>query len=85
VEKNKKRYKVDDKMSIKLEEEDFLSTGIEIHDFRLVFFIEDDELRLTFPVRDGILLSPFRLEHNLAVSNHVFQLKPTVHQTIMWR
>lgn len=46
---------------------------------------EDDELRLTFPVRDGILLSPFRLEHNLAVSNHVFQLKPTVHQTIMWR
>jgi hypothetical protein len=85
VEKNKKRYKVDDKMSIKLEEEEFLSTGIEIHDFRLVFFIEDDELRLTFPVRDGILLSPFRLEHNLAVSNHVFQLKPTVHQTIMWR
>lgn len=47
--------------------------------------VEDDELRLTFPVRDGILLSPFRLEHNLAVSNHVFQLKPTVHQTIMWR
>jgi hypothetical protein len=36
--KNKKRYKVDDKMSIKLEEEEFLSTGIEIHDFRLVFF-----------------------------------------------
>lgn len=46
---------------------------------------EDEELRLTFPVRDGILLSPFRLEHNLAVSNHVFHLKPTVHQTIMWR
>lgn len=46
---------------------------------------EDDELRLTFPVRDGIILPPFRLEHNLAVSNHVFQLKPTVHQTLMWR
>ncbi|XP_039301596.1 zinc finger MIZ domain-containing protein 1-like, partial [Nilaparvata lugens] len=45
----------------------------------------DDELRLTFPVRDGIILPPFRLEHNLAVSNHVFQLKPTVHQTLMWR
>ena len=45
----------------------------------------DDELRLTFPVRDGIILSPFRLEHNLAVSNHVFQLKPTVHQTLMMR
>ncbi|GFG29558.1 hypothetical protein Cfor_12375 [Coptotermes formosanus] len=46
---------------------------------------KDDELRLTFPVRDGILLPPFRLEHNLAVSNHVFSLKPTVHQTLMWR
>lgn len=49
------------------------------------FCAEDDELRLTFPVRDGIILPPFRLEHNLAVSNHVFQLKPTVHQTLMWR
>lgn len=49
------------------------------------FLSEDDELRLTFPVRDGIILPPFRLEHNLAVSNHVFQLKPTVHQTLMWR
>lgn len=46
---------------------------------------KDDELRLTFPVRDGIILPPFRLEHNLAVSNHVFQLKPTVHQTLVWR
>lgn len=36
-------------------------------------------------MRDGIILPPFRLEHNLAVSNHVFQLKPTVHQTLMWR
>ncbi|KAF8782987.1 Zinc finger MIZ domain-containing protein 1 [Argiope bruennichi] len=46
---------------------------------------KDDELRLTFPVRDGIILAPFRLEHNLAVSNHVFHLKPSVHQTLMWR
>lgn len=45
----------------------------------------EEELRLTFPVRDGIILPPFRLEHNLAVSNHVFQLKTTVHQTLMWR
>ncbi|XP_051529548.1 zinc finger MIZ domain-containing protein 1-like [Myxocyprinus asiaticus] len=45
----------------------------------------NDELRLTFPVRDGVVLEPFRLEHNLAVSNHVFQLRPTVHQTLMWR
>lgn len=42
-------------------------------------------MRLTFPVRDGIILPPFRLEHNLAVSNHVFQLKATVYQTLMWR
>ena len=49
------------------------------------FFPEDDELRLTFPVREGIVLHPFRLEHNLAVSNHVFHLKPTVYQTLMFR
>lgn len=45
----------------------------------------NEELRLTFPVRDGVVLEPFRLEHNLAVSNHVFHLRPTVHQTLMWR
>ena len=37
-----------------------------------------EEMRLTFPVQDGVLLTPFRLEHNLAVSNHVFHLKPQV-------
>ena len=46
---------------------------------------KDEELRLTFPVRDGILLSPFRLEHNLVVSNHDFQLKPNIHETLMTR
>uniref|UniRef100_A0A672PTJ9 Zinc finger MIZ-type containing 1 n=1 Tax=Sinocyclocheilus grahami TaxID=75366 RepID=A0A672PTJ9_SINGR len=45
----------------------------------------NEELRLTFPVRDGVVLEPFRLEHNLAVSNHIFHLQPTVHQTLMWR
>uniref|UniRef100_A0A1L8DIB2 Putative zn-finger transcription factor n=1 Tax=Nyssomyia neivai TaxID=330878 RepID=A0A1L8DIB2_9DIPT len=45
----------------------------------------NDEMRLTFPVRDGIILQPFRLEHNLAVSNHVFQLKPNVYGTLMSR
>ena len=45
----------------------------------------DDELRLTFPVRDGVVLPPFRLEHNLAVSNHVFQLRDSVYQTLMYR
>ena len=43
------------------------------------------EMRLTFPVREGTILAPFRLEHNLAVSNHVFVLKPQVYQTLMWR
>lgn len=47
--------------------------------------MQKDELRLTFPVRDGIILQPFRLEHNLAVSNHVFHLKSTVYETLMWR
>ncbi|XP_074647800.1 zinc finger MIZ domain-containing protein 1-like isoform X2 [Tubulanus polymorphus] len=46
---------------------------------------ENDELRLTFPVRDGVVLPPFRLEHNLAVSNHVFHLRDSVYQTLMWR
>uniref|UniRef100_A0A3B4BUP3 SP-RING-type domain-containing protein n=1 Tax=Pygocentrus nattereri TaxID=42514 RepID=A0A3B4BUP3_PYGNA len=44
-----------------------------------------EELRLNFTVRDGVVLEPFRLEHNLAVSNHVFHLRPSVHQTLMWR
>ena len=38
------------------------------------------ETRLTFPVQDGVLLAPFRLEHNLAVSNHIFHLKPAIYQ-----
>nr|XP_020659226.1 zinc finger MIZ domain-containing protein 2 isoform X1 [Pogona vitticeps]XP_020659227.1 zinc finger MIZ domain-containing protein 2 isoform X1 [Pogona vitticeps]XP_020659228.1 zinc finger MIZ domain-containing protein 2 isoform X1 [Pogona vitticeps]XP_020659229.1 zinc finger MIZ domain-containing protein 2 isoform X1 [Pogona vitticeps]XP_020659231.1 zinc finger MIZ domain-containing protein 2 isoform X1 [Pogona vitticeps] len=42
-----------------------------------------DELRLTFPVRDGVVLEPFRLQHNLAVSNHVFQLRDSVYKTLM--
>ncbi|XP_063051663.1 zinc finger MIZ domain-containing protein 2-like isoform X2 [Engraulis encrasicolus] len=44
-----------------------------------------DELRLTFPVRDGVVLEPFRLEHNLAVSNHVYHLRDTVFKTLMMR
>ena len=46
---------------------------------------EENELRLTFPIRDGVMLPPFRLEHNLAVSNHVFHLRDSVYQTLMWR
>ena len=48
-------------------------------------FSDDGELRLTFPVRDGVVLTPFRLEHNLAVSNHEFHLRDSVYQTLMWR
>lgn len=44
-----------------------------------------DDLRLTFPVRDGVVLEPFRLEHNLAVSNHVFQLRESVYKTLIMR
>ncbi|MEE6478974.1 hypothetical protein FKM82_012069 [Ascaphus truei] len=44
-----------------------------------------DELRLTFPVRDGIVLEPFRLQHNLAVSNHVYHLRDSVYKTLMMR
>ena len=47
--------------------------------------IGEDDIRLTFPVRDGIILAPFRLEHNLAVSNHVFHLKPHVCETLLCR
>ena len=48
---------------------------------RLQLFPVPGEMRLTFPVRDGMILSPFRLEHNLAVSNHIFHLKPQVSLT----
>ena len=50
-----------------------------------LYIVDPDELRLTFPVRDGVVLPPFRLEHNLAVSNHVFHLRESVYQTLMWR
>lgn len=31
------------------------------------------------------MLEPFRLEHNLAVSNHAFQLRDSVYKTLMMR
>lgn len=43
------------------------------------------DLRLMFPVRDGVVLPPFRLEHNLSVSNHVFYLREQVYYTLMQR
>ena len=46
----------------------------------LFFFLET--LRLSFPVRDGAVLNPFRLQHNLSVSNHAFFLKDQVYGTL---
>lgn len=53
----------------------------------ILFFteIEKECLRLTFNVANGIVLQPFRLQHNLAVSNHAFSLKPQIYQTLMNR
>lgn len=53
--------------------------------FSFSFLPGEEDIRLTFPVRDGVILSPFRLEHNLAVSNHVFHLKPHICDTLMTR
>ncbi|XP_065830870.1 zinc finger MIZ domain-containing protein 1-like isoform X2 [Oscarella lobularis] len=41
-----------------------------------------ETLRLSFPVRDGAVLNPFRLQHNLSVSNHAFFLKDQVYGTL---
>ena len=45
----------------------------------------DGELRMTFPVHDGVVMPPFRLAHNLAVSNHVFHLNESVYQALVCR
>ena len=44
-----------------------------------------DVLRLTLPVRHGVLLSPFRLEHNVSVNHHVFHLRESVYNALMSR
>jgi hypothetical protein len=44
-----------------------------------------ESARLSFPVRDGTVLMPFRLQHNLSVSNHVFLLKEQVYKTLITR
>ena len=46
---------------------------------------DKDCLRLKFDIPSGIVLQPFRLQHNLAVSNHVFNLKPNIHQALVNR
>ena len=49
----------------------------------IVFFTE--VLRLTFPIRDGVLLRPFQLEHGKNLSEHLFQLRDSVHGTLIQR
>lgn len=49
------------------------------------FCKKDDEIRLSIPIRDGIILEQFKLEHNLSVHNIPFKLKETVFQTLMIR
>lgn len=46
---------------------------------------EGDPLRLTFPVREGVLLRPFQIEHGRSISQRIFQLKESVHKMLMQR
>ena len=47
--------------------------------------MKEEEFRLTIPAKDGIIMQPFRLEHNLVVSNHVFMLKQSVFDQLVSR
>uniref|UniRef100_A0AAV2IS61 SP-RING-type domain-containing protein n=1 Tax=Knipowitschia caucasica TaxID=637954 RepID=A0AAV2IS61_KNICA len=64
----------------------YLSPG---HDTKPPYLPPDAKCTITPPqvstVRDGVVLDPFRLEHNLAVSNHAFQLRDSVYKTLMMR
>ena len=41
--------------------------------------------RLTFNVRDGILLEPFQLEHNRNLIQMTFHLKESVYKMLLQR
>ena len=43
------------------------------------------QLRLTFPVRDGILLKPFQLEHGRNLIQVPFHLNESVHEMVLAR
>lgn len=45
----------------------------------------NNESRLIFPVNNGIVLVPFRLEHNVSITSHSFYLKPNIFQTLIAR
>ena len=42
-------------------------------------------LRLTFPVREGMMLKPFQLEHGKALSHQPFHLKESVYRMLLHR
>ena len=41
--------------------------------------------RLSFPLRKGVLIEPFRLEHNINEAKHTFQLPGMIYEELMWR
>ena len=46
---------------------------------------KDDELRLAFEIKDGVLLPPFRLEHNNSVNRQYFMIRDNIFQTLNYR
>lgn len=44
-----------------------------------------EPLRLTFPVRGGVILEPFQLEHGKVISHKVFILKESFHKMLVSR
>lgn len=53
--------------------------------FAFTDMLPTEILRLTFPIRDGIFLKPFQLEHGKNLCEHFFQLRDSVYETIMKR
>ena len=49
------------------------------------FFLCSETLRLTFVVRDGILVKPFQLEHGRTLIQVPFHLKDSVQEMLMQR
>ena len=44
-----------------------------------------DPLRLTFPVKGGVILHPFQLEHAKSISQPLFYLKDSFHKMLLQR
>lgn len=44
-----------------------------------------DPLRLTFPVRGGVILEPFHTEHGKKIIKRPFMLKENFHRMLMSR